>query len=61
MTRPDPIIRPFTPLTPSATGSHDPSRWIEAVALASLILALLVFGTVQQERLERRSSIERNV
>lgn len=61
MTRPDPIIRPFIPLTPSAISPRDPNNWIEAVALASLILALLVFGTVQQERLERRSSIERNV
>ena len=60
MTRPDPIIRPFIPLMP-AISPRDPSRLIEAVALASLILALLVFGTVQQERLERRSSIERNV
>ena len=45
MTRPDPLIRPFIQLTPSATSPRDPNDWL---AIAATIFFALGFAVAVQ-------------
>lgn len=45
MTRPDPIIRPFIPLTPSAISPRDPNNWL---AIAATIFFAIGFAVAVQ-------------